>query len=187
MRIRLSIVLAALPLCISAWGQAPASKYKIQTKYPAPGDGRWDYITFDEHSRRILMSHGNEAVVVSVDGGKLIGVIPDTPGIHGAMIAGTTGKGYTTNGTENKVSMFDAKTLKVLGKIDVGKGPDAIYYHEGTKRVFTTNHGSHDVTALDATTGKGLATINVKGDGEATVTAKDGMMYLNLEDTAEVV
>jgi YVTN family beta-propeller protein len=62
--------------------------------------------------------------------------------------------GFTSNGRENKVSMFDTDTLALIKKIDVGKGPDGIYYDSVTKRVFTNNHGTHNISAIDAKTAK---------------------------------
>jgi DNA-binding beta-propeller fold protein YncE len=83
--------------------------------------------------------------------------------------------------------MFDSTTLALIKKIDVGKGPDGIYYDERTKRVFTNNHGSHDITALDAATGDVVGTVPAKGDGESAIIGADGLIYVNIEDTAEVV
>src|SRR6185369_9404622 len=94
--------------------------------------------------------------------------------------------GFTSNGRENKVSMFDPTTLQLINKIEVGKGPDGIYYDPGTKRIFTNNHGSHDITAIDAKTGQVIGTVKVEGDGESAVVA-DGVVYVNMEDTNEVV
>src|SRR5438874_4842359 len=82
--------------------------------------------------------------------------------------------------------MFDSVTLQLIKKIDVGKGPDGIYYDPGTKRIFTNNHGSHDISAIDAKTGQVVGTVKVEGDGESAVVA-DGVVYVNLEDTNEVV
>jgi DNA-binding beta-propeller fold protein YncE len=82
--------------------------------------------------------------------------------------------------------MFDPTTLQLINKIDVGKGPDAIYYDSRTKRVFTNNHGTHDITAIDARTGQVIGTVKVEGDGESAVVA-DGLIYVNMEDTNEVV
>jgi DNA-binding beta-propeller fold protein YncE len=53
--------------------------------------------------------------------------------------------------------------------------------------VFTNNHGSHDITAIDATTGEVVGTVQVKGDGEQAIIGTDGLIYVNIEDTAEVV
>src|SRR5204863_3071594 len=124
--------------------------------------------------------------VVEADTGKVVGTIPDTPGINGVALAPAFKHGFTSNGRENKVSMFDPSTLQLIKKIDVGKGPDGIYYDPGSKRVFTNNHGSHDITAIDAKTGQVVGTVKAEGDGESAVIA-DGMVYVNLEDTNEVV
>ena len=160
--------------------------YKLETRYPVPGNGGFDYVTIDSAARRLYLSHGMQVDVIDPDTGKLIGTIADTPGVHGVALAPEFKHGFTSNGRENKVSMFDPTTLQLINKIDVGKGPDGIYYDPGTKRVFTNNHGSHDITAIDARTGQIAGTVKVEGDGESAVVA-DGVIYLNLEDTNEVV
>lgn len=164
-----------------------ATGYKILTRYPIPGAGGWDYIYLDEAARHLYVSHGTQVDVVDADSGKLVGTIPDTPGVHGAAVASEFGHGFTSNGREDKVSMFDPSTLQLIRKIDVGKGPDGIYYHPATKRVFTNNHGSHDVTAIDASSGQVVGTVKLEGDGEQAIIAADGLIYVNSENTSEVV
>ena len=160
--------------------------YKVQTRYPVPGGAGFDYVTIDSAARRLYVTHGTQVDVLDPDNGKLIGTIADTPGVHGVALAPEFKHGFTSNGRENKVSMFDPTTLQLINKIDVGKGPDGIYYDPATQRVFTNNHGSHDITAINAKTGEVAGTIKVEGDGESAVVA-DGVVYLNLEDTNEVV
>src|SRR6266550_1621287 len=160
--------------------------YKVETRYPVPGNGGFDYVTIDSAARRVYLSHGTQVDVVDADNGKLVGTIPDTPGVHGIAIAPEFKHGFTSNGRENKVSMFDPATLQLIKKIDVGKGPDGIYYDPTTKRVFTNNHGSHDITAIDANTGAVVGTVKVEGDGEQAVIA-DGLIYVNSEEASEVV
>ena len=160
--------------------------YHVETRYPVPGNGGFDYVFIDSAARRLYVSHGTEVNVVNPDNGKLIGTIGDTPGVHGTAIASEFKHGFTSNGRENKVSMFDLTTLQTIKKIDVGKGPDGIYYDPATKRVFTNNHGTHDITAIDANTGEVVGTVKAEGDGESAVVA-DGVVYLNLEDTNEVI
>jgi len=160
--------------------------YKVETRYPVPGNGGFDYVTIDSAARRLYLSHGTQVDVVNPDNGKLIGTIGDTPGVHGTAIASEFKHGFTSNGRENKVSMFDTTTLQLINKIDVGKGPDGIYYDATTKRVFTNNHGSHDITAIDAKTGQVVGTVKAEGDGESAIIA-DGVVYLNIEDTNEVI
>jgi YVTN family beta-propeller protein len=176
-----------LALCSAGMLFAAAASYRILTRYPVPGTGGWDYVTIDEQSRRLYISHATQVEVLDADTGSVVGTIPDTPGVHGIAIASSLQRGFTSNGRENKVSIFDPATLKLIKKVDVGKGPDGIYYDPKTRRVFTNNHGTHDISAIDAATGNVVGTVEVKGDGEQAVVGADGLIYVNLEDSAEVV
>ena len=164
-----------------------ATGYRVETRYPVPGNGGFDYVTIDSTARRIYLSHGTQVDVVDADSGKLVGTIPDTPGVHGIAVAPEFKHGFTSNGREDKVSMFDPATLQLIKKIDVGKGPDGIYYDPASKRVFTNNHGSHDITAIDAKSGEVVGTVKAEGDGEQAVIGADGFIYVNSENTSEVV
>jgi DNA-binding beta-propeller fold protein YncE len=178
--------IAAAWLAGALWMQG-ATGYKVETRYPVPGDGGFDYVTIDSAARRLYLSHGTQVDVLDADTGKVTGAIPDTPGVHGVAVAAEFQHGFTSNGREDKVSMFDPRTLQLIRKIDVGKGPDGIYYHPATKRIFTNNHGSHDVTAIDAASGTVAGTVKLGGDGEQAIIGADGLIYVNSEDTAEVV
>lgn len=164
-----------------------ATEYQIQARYPVPGSGGWDYITVDATARRLYVSHATQVEVLNADNGQMIGTIADTPGVHGIAIASAFKHGFTSNGKENKVSVFDPSDLHLIKKIDVGKGPDGIYYDSASKRVFTNNHGSDDITAIDAETLEVVGTVKVDGAGEQMVSGRDGLLYVNLEDKAEVV
>jgi len=182
----INIKAAVVAISIAIIQLQSGTGYRVETRYPVPGNGGFDYVTIDSTARRLYLSHGNQVDVVDPDSGKFIGTIADTPGVHGIALATEFNHGFTSNGRENKVSMFDSTTLQLISKIDVGKGPDGIYYDRDTKRIFTNNHGSHDITAIDAKTGQVIGNLNVKGDGESAVVA-DGLVYVNLEDTNEVV
>jgi len=64
-----------------------ATGYKILTRYPVPGVGGWDYIAIDPPARRLYVSHQTQVDVLDADTGKLVGTIPDTPGVHGVALA----------------------------------------------------------------------------------------------------
>ncbi|MBT9330613.1 YncE family protein [Paracidobacterium acidisoli] len=179
-----SAVLVALIL--SCCFSAQAADYKVQTRYPVPGNEGWDYISIDSTARRLYVSHSVRVNVLDADTGTVVGTIEDTPGIHGIAIASKLKHGFTSNGKEDKVTMFDTGTLSVIKKIDVGKGPDGIYFDPGSQRVFTNNHHSHDITAIDAATGNVTGTVDVGGNGEGAAVGKDGLIYVALEDKNEV-
>jgi YVTN family beta-propeller protein len=164
-----------------------ATGYRLQARYSVPGTESFDYVTLDSTARRLYVSHSTQVEVLDADKGTAVGVIADTPGVHGIALATGMDRGFTSNGKEDKVSMFDSKTLHLTKKIAVGKEPDGIYYHPGSKRVFTNNHGSHDISAIDAETGEVVGTVKVGGDGEQAAFGANGLIYVNLENTAEVV
>ncbi|HEY4147269.1 MAG TPA: YncE family protein, partial [Pinirhizobacter sp.] len=43
----------------------------------------WDYLTFDDVSRRLYVTSGDHVAVIDVDGGKQVGTVPNTAGVHG--------------------------------------------------------------------------------------------------------
>ena len=125
-------------------------------------------------------------MVLDIDAGKVVGEIPDTQGIHGIAIVPDLGRGFTSNGRSNNVTIFDLKTLKPLGQIATGQNPDSIIYEPKTGRVFTFNGRSNDSTAIDAKTGEVAGTIPLGGKPEFSVTDGSGKIWVNNEDTSEV-
>jgi DNA-binding beta-propeller fold protein YncE len=175
-------VFAFAAVCLAA----PPS-YKIVDKIKVGGEGGWDYIYVDSAAHRAYSSHATKAVVIDTATNKVVGEIPDTPGIHGIAVAEDLGRGFTSNGRENMVTIFDLKTLAVISKVPVnGRNPDAIIYEPVSKRVFTFNGASHDATSIDAKTGKVLATIPLDGKPEFAQVDGKGHVYVNNEDNNEI-
>ena len=167
---------------------ASAPGYHVVTTYKVGGDGGWDYLTIDANARHLFISRGTHVLVLDTDSGKTVGDIPDTPGVHGIALAPELGRGFTSNGREGTVTIFDLKTLAPIGeKVKAGENPDAILYDPATKRVFTFNGRSQDSTAIDAATGKVLGTIKLDGKPEFAASDAKGMIYANIEDKSELV
>jgi YVTN family beta-propeller protein len=164
----------------------PASGYHIAKKTVLGGEGGWDYLYCDSAARRIYLSRSTHVMVVDADSYAVIGDIPNTPGVHGIVIVPDLNKGFTSNGRDNSVTIFDLKTLKETGKVAVGKNPDAIMYDPASKRVFTFNGGSQDTTAIDAGTDKVVGTVGLGGKPEFAVSDEKGHVYVNIEDKSEV-
>ncbi|MCX6642009.1 MAG: hypothetical protein NTV15_01295 [Candidatus Bathyarchaeota archaeon] len=97
------------------------------------GEGGWDYLTVDENTRRLYVTHGNRIHLLDVDTLAIIGEVPKTEGVHGVTIASELKRGFTSNGRTSTVSIFDLETLEVIDEISVGKNPDSIRYDEYSK------------------------------------------------------
>jgi DNA-binding beta-propeller fold protein YncE len=164
-----------------------AGPYKLLKEIPVGGEGGWDYLAVDQFARRLYVSHATKVEVIDLDKEVVVGQIADTPGVHGIALAPKLGLGFTSNGRENKASIFDLKTLKTNSKVDTGENPDAILYEEGQQEVYTFNGRGHSATVFEARTGKVVATIPLSGKPEYAVSyPKAERVYCNIEDKNEV-
>ena len=119
------LVLAGLATLVAG---ADAPGYKVVNKYPVPGNGGFDYIVFDTSADRLYVSHGTAVDVLDAASGKVLGKVEDTPGVHGIAIVPKLHRGFTTNGGDSAVSVFDTNTFKTIKKISVAKDPDFTFY-----------------------------------------------------------
>lgn len=123
--------------------------------------------------------------MVDIDAGKVVGEIPDTPGVRGFAVAPDLGRGFTSNGRGNNSTIVDLKTLKTLGMVATGGNPDAIYYEPSRKEIYTMNGMSNNATVFEAQTGKVVATIDLGVKPEAVVQDRpSGRLFVNLEEEA---
>lgn len=173
-------------LCICTVANAADPGYHVIKKLQAGGEGGWDYLTVDDTARRLYISRGTHVMVIDIDTDKVVGDIPDTPGVHGIAVAPGLNRGFISNGRANTATIFNLKTLEVIGQVKTGTNPDAILYEPASRRVFTFNGRSKDATVFDAASGKVAGTIALGGKPEFAATDGKGKVYVNIEDTNEV-
>ena len=185
---RSTLALLAALACSSAQLRAADSpQYAFIKEIHIGGDARWDYLLADAKDRRLFVSHGTQVDVVDLDSYNLVGVISNTPGVHGIAVASELGRGFSSNGRENKVSIFDLKTLEPTSKVETGQNPDAIIYEPGQQEVYAFNGHGQSATVIDAKTGKVTATIPLAGKPEfAAADPQSGRVFVNLEDKSTI-
>jgi len=172
-----------LPTQAPGASPAPPAVHKIAVG----GEGGWDYLAVDSEARRLYVSRGDRVVVLDLDKEAVVGELAGTPGVHGIAVVPELGKGFTTNGGDGTVTVFDLKTLKPTGKVKAGGTPDATLYDPASGRVFTFNHGTDDLTAIDATGATVAGTVPLGGEPEAAVADGKGHLFINIRSTSEVV
>jgi YVTN family beta-propeller protein len=182
----------AFLLAIAALGTIPAAAanagYHIAHRYVLGGSGGWDYLTYDPASRRLFISRETRVLVVNPFTGRRLGEIPHTSGVHGIALAPKLGKGFTSNGRDSTVTVFDLRSLRTLATVRIpSRGPDAIVYDPASERAFTFDGESDDATAIDGRTDRVVATIPLGGRPEFAVADDRGTIYDNLESTSEIV
>ena len=179
-------VLSAAILAAPAIGHAQT--FKVQ-KFDIKGDGGTDYVTVEPATGRVFVSRSTHMMVVEGATGKVLGDIPDTPGVHGAGIATRAGHGFTTNGGDQTVTMFDLKTLAVIKQIKVGPGLDGIMFDEPDNKIILTNHSRPigTLTAIDPESGDIVATVELEDTApEGAAADGKGHIFVNNEGKSTI-
>jgi DNA-binding beta-propeller fold protein YncE len=168
-----------------------AQTFKVE-KFDIKGEGGTDYVTVEAATGRVFVSRGTHMMVVEGATGKVLGDIPNTPGVHGAGLATRHGHGFTTNSGDQTVTMFDLKTLAVIKQIKVGPGLDGIMFDEPDDKIILTNHSRPigTLTAIDPASGDIVATVELEDTApEGAAADGKGRIFVNNEskNTIQVI
>ena len=167
---------------------AGAAHFTVARTILLAGEGGWDYLTMDSQSHRLFVSHATHVQVLNTKNDSLVGDIPDTPGIHGVALAPELGRGFTSNGRDSSVTVFNYANLSVLSRIKLdARNPDAICYDPVSRRVFTFNGGSANATAIEAASATVVGSVPLDGKPEFAVADGKGTIFVNIEDSSEVM
>ena len=189
---RLVIALSALfASSLALPGIGRAQTFKVE-KFDIKGDGGTDYVAVEAATGRVFVSRANHMMVVEGATGKVLGDIPNLPGLHGAGIATKAGHGFTTDSGDQTVTMFDLKTLAVIKQIKVGPGLDGIMYDEPDDKIILTNHSRPigTLTAIDPSSGDIVATVELEDTSpEGAAADGKGHIFVNNEgkNTIQVI
>ncbi len=189
---RLVTALAVLLVTGVAAPKGQAETFKVE-KFDIKGDGGTDYVAVEPATGRVFVSRASHMMVVEGPTGKVLGDIPNTPGVHGAGIATKSGHGFTTNGGDSTVTMFDLKTLAVIKQIKVDKGGlDGIMYDEPDDKIILTNHSRPigTLVAIDPKTGDIVGTAELEDNApEGAAADGKGHIFVNNEtkNTIQVI
>jgi len=162
------------------------SGLRVTKTFHIASSGGWDYLAVSPVSNSLYVSHGTQVNILDKTSGDSIGVIPNTIGVHGIAFAPEFGKGFTSNGRLNNVTVFDIKTNNVLDSIKTGENPDAIMFDPFSKKIITCNGRSKDLTVIDPSNNSVVATIPLDGKPETAVSDAEGKIYVNIEDKSEI-
>ena len=149
--------------------------------------GGWDYLEVGPVNDWLYVSHGTQVNILNKKTGDSVGVIENTTGVHGIAFDVANGKGYTSNGRINTVTVFDMQTNKVLAQISVGQNPDAISYEPYSKKIITCNGRGKNLSIIDPQQNTVIDSVDVGGKPETAVSNGAGKLFVNIEDKNEIV
>jgi DNA-binding beta-propeller fold protein YncE len=212
-RTRLAPTLLALACVASALGaQQPStdSPYKVLQRARVGGEGGTDYIFADDVGRRLYITRNATRAVPATDAAPAVDAIPgrvtvfdletlaplgEVPngGGNGAVVDAKSGHGFASS--HPNVTMFDAKSLKLMKTIDVNEGnpapavqfsADGIYFNPANDRVYIGSHPTKELLVLDSHDGAVLGKIKLPGTPEQTIADNRGTLYALMQDSGTV-
>ena len=154
------------------------------------GEGGHDYIVAEPGTGRVFVSRATHVMVVDGPAARVLGDIPNTPGIHGVALVHKYNHGFTTNRGDSTVTMFDLESLAPIKQIAISVGGlDGIMYDEAIDRVILTNHSQPIGTAVAIDPKQGVVTATVELEDtapEGAVSDGRGRIYVNNEGTSTI-
>lgn len=188
-----AVALGVLLMCAGATAQAAG--YHLISSIPLPTVTGWDYLKIDPERRELFISNNSGIIVIDIDTFREIGSIPSPakwPGVglvHGVATADSLGLGFISREIPPSIVTFSLSSLRVLRSTRTRPGTDAIVFEPITKRVFSFNGkfpGVHDVTVMNAASGKKLGNIALPGIPEFPVADGRGHVYDNVSSVSEL-
>lgn len=191
----LFLTLCALLCKQNAVSVSAADEYHLTMKYFLGGEGGWDYLTLDEQTRRLYISHRDHVNVLDIDSRAVVGDIPGMHLVHSIVLVKEVGRGFISDGSGStalgpggdRVVIFDLQSLKVVGDIKTSPNPDCLVYDPASHLVFVVSGVGKSISAIDPKNGTLIKTLPLGGKAEYAVADGAGTIYNNIEDTNEIV
>jgi YVTN family beta-propeller protein len=129
-------------------------------------DGREVWVAWRDDSKISVISTGTDAIVETfASGGEGPQRVQFTP--DGAQV-------WASNVRSNTLTVFDARTRKLLGAVSVGKGPAGIVFSPDGRRGYFALSGANEIAVIDVAARQVVQTFNtgVEPDGIAWSTKR---------------
>jgi DNA-binding beta-propeller fold protein YncE len=157
-----------------------AVDYHLVKSVPLGAPNGWDYVIYDPSVHRVFVAHGNRLTVVDGRSGRIVGQVgPITGGPHGTAFDSAAGLGITDDGKLGQAVIFDPKTLKVVKRLKVQPGADAVTFDPVSGHAFVIDGDTGEVAVVDPKGGRVVTFIHLGGDLEYAVPGDNGELYVN--------
>jgi hypothetical protein len=157
------------------------AEFHVLRRATLGGEGGWDYVTVDESGHRLYIARSSHVMVVDADSLRVIGDLPNTPGVHGVALVPPMGTASPAT-ADTSVTMFD---LAHCGLRHTRR-------HAARCVVYDPASGECSRSTAVATMPPRRSQHRRRGPASRSMADKlrratAGRMYVNLEDSSQVV
>jgi hypothetical protein len=182
----LVLLLGAAAVAGTARAAPPDSPYRPVDTIRLRGCEPSGQLAVDATTRRLFVPCSTRLAVVDLEQGRQLGDVAETRGVRGVALAPTLGRGFTSNGGANTVTIFGLQGLKSASDHpETGYKPAAIVYDPGPARVSHDERrqrqrdGDHGCRRSPARRFRWVAVPTAVTDGA-------GRVYVDLRDRNEI-
>lgn len=179
--VALCIAVSASPLT----ALAGPSGYHVIDRIGGP-DGGWDYASFDAGRDRVLVARSTAVNAFDLKSRTVTEAFAPAAWGHAAFPINGGTEVLITNGAKAMVTFVDAKTGSPLATLPTGLAPDDAIIDPKSGLLLVMNHVGGDITLIDPSAHKVVATIPVGGRLEAAAVDGQGRAFVNVEDRNEI-
>jgi len=172
-------------LALAAGAASAAPTYRVTDRIAGP-DGRWDYVRVDAGHRRLLVAHGAAVMAVDLATRAVTPSIASGVYLHDALPIDGDRQIVVTDGSAGTATFLAADGAGPAVVVKAGQNPDAVAFDAKSGLVLVMNHGSGDVTLVDARTHAVTGAVSVGGALEAAAVDEAGHAFINIEDRNEI-
>ena len=148
------------------------------------GIGAGDYNLGLDRDGNVVVTERSQVSIFSPDTGRIAARIFGLNDARATAIGNN--RAFIVERRPNRLIAIDERTLQKLFEVPVGSDPSAVVLDRSSKRVFTLNEGSNDVTAIEANSGIRIGTVALEGRPRAAIGDGRGMLFITLIDKDEV-
>lgn len=159
---------------------ASTVQYRLVHRVALGPPDRWDYVIYSPTTNRVFVAHGNRLTVVDASTASIVGQVGPIPGgPHGTAFDPAAGVGITDDGQRGQAVIFNLKTLKVVKRLMIQRGADAVTFDPVSGHAFVIDGRTGQVAVIDPARGRVLTFIHLGGDLEYAVPGNNGKLYVN--------
>ncbi|HET9100079.1 MAG TPA: YncE family protein [Acidobacteriaceae bacterium] len=152
---------------------------------PGPPGKRFDYLTIDSVDDWLLSAHlaAGQTYVIDLKTTKVVGTIPDTPGVEGIEFVPETRTVYTSNSGDNSIGIAPLAGMKVVKKLPTASKPDGSAFAAPFHKLYVSDERGKAEAVID--TEKNVIVKTLHFESETGMPQYDPIarkVYVNLQD-----